>query len=254
MTRLAGGQQKPPADGQICSLFGVDIVGFTRPDRDDDIRRHLHTSLFENLKTAFDQSGIPWEECWHEDRGDGALVVIPPHLTAKNIIHRLIERLRTLVRLQNHVSREAAKVQLRLAVHIGPVDHDGEGFIGTDINDLFRLLDARPFKRALANSTAELALIVSDYVYRTVVCRYPSMVSPEAFHPVRFQVKYTRAKAWIYLPGLPTLATPACGTTRKPTRVRRAGRSAPRGSRPSPATYGIGSTRSLSARLPGKSR
>ena len=205
MTPRSGGQQKPPADGQICSLFAVDIAGFTRLDRDDDIRRYLHKALYEMLVTAFDQSNIPWSVCWHEDRGDGALVVIPPNLTAKNIIHPFAERLRSLVRVHNHVFQPAAKIQLRAAAHIGPIDHDEEGFIGTDISHLFRLLDARPFKHALAGSTGELALIVSDYVYTTAVCRYPSLVRPDAFQPVRFQVKYTRASAWIYLPGLPKL-------------------------------------------------
>ena len=53
--------------------------------------------------------------------------------------------------------------------------------IGTDINHLFRLLDARPFKRTLAASTAELALIVSDHVYTNLVCRYPSLARPDDF-------------------------------------------------------------------------
>ena len=38
---------------------------------------------------------------------------------------------------------------------------------------------------------------------RNVVCRYPNRVSPDAFQLVRFQVKYTRARAWTYLPGAP---------------------------------------------------
>jgi hypothetical protein len=66
---------------------------------------------------------------------------------------------------------------------------------------LCRMLEARPLKRALSGSSAELALIVSEYVYSTVICRYPSLVSPEAFRSVRFQIKYTRARAWTYLPG-----------------------------------------------------
>src|SRR4029077_8206807 len=75
---------------------------------------------------------------------------------------------------------------------------------GTDINLLFRMLEARPLRHALAGSTAELALIVSDDVYRSLVCRCPSLVSPEVFQQVRFQVKHTRARAWIYLPGAPS--------------------------------------------------
>ena len=65
-------------------------------------------------------------------------------------------------------------------------------------------LEARPLKRALAGSGDELALIVSDEVYRSLVCRYPSLVSPHSFQRVRFQVKHTRAWAWTYLPGTPS--------------------------------------------------
>jgi hypothetical protein len=102
-----------------------------------------------------------------------------------------------------HVSDDPAVLRslgIRTA-HIGPVEHDGHGFVGTDINLLFRMLEARPLKAALAGSGAELALIVSDYVYNNAVRRYPSLISPDAFRPVKFQVKYTRARAWIYLPG-----------------------------------------------------
>ena len=81
------------------------------------------------------------------------------------------------------------------------MEHDGHGFVGSDVNLLFRMLDARPLKRALAASGAELALIVSDYVYRSLVCRYPSLV-PRTPSGRRFQVKNTRAQAWTYLPGV----------------------------------------------------
>jgi hypothetical protein len=194
----------PPADGQICVLFAVDIVGFTRPDRDDEIRFYLHDQLYKFLQKAFDDSGIPWADCFCEDRGDGALIVIPPGIAGKGIIDPLPERLRSLIRRHNHLSCVAAGIQLRAAAHIGPVDHDGHGFVGSDINLLFRMLEARPFKRAIATTGAELALIVSDYMYRSLVCRYPSLVSPDAFRAVRFQAKQTRARAWTYLPGTPS--------------------------------------------------
>ena len=191
----------PPVDGQLCAMFAVDIVGFTRPDRDDDIRIYLHQMLYEYLQKAFDDSGLPWTDCCCEDRGDGALIVLPPGISFKGIIDPLPERLRSLIRRHNHVSCEAAGIQLRAAAHIGPVDHDGHGFVSTDINFLFRMLEARPLKRALASSRAELALVVSDYVYRCLVCRYPSLVHPDTFRTIRFQAKDTRARAWTYLPG-----------------------------------------------------
>jgi hypothetical protein len=195
--------QPPPADGQVCTLFAVDIADFTSQDRDDDIRRYLHERLYDALGKAFDGAGIPWPGCFHEDRGDGVLVVVPPGIPGKAIIDPLPERLRSLIRRHNHVACPAAAIQLRAAAHIGPVDHDGHGFIGSDINFLFRMLEAKPLKRSLASSGAELGLIVSDYVYVNVVCRHPSLVGPDAFRPVRFQVKYTKAKAWTYLPAHP---------------------------------------------------
>jgi hypothetical protein len=199
-TRPADTSPTPPADGQVCALFAVDIAGFTRPDRDDDIRMFMREELYRILERAFDGSGIPWTDCFHEDRGDGVLVIVPPGIAANGMIDPLPERLRSLIRRHNHVSCDAAQIQLRAAAHLGPVNHDGHGFAGTDVDFLFRMLDARPLKRALASTGADLALIVSEYVYRNIVSRHPSLVSPTAFQPIRVQVKYTRIRAWTYLP------------------------------------------------------
>jgi len=204
VTRPAAKAAAPPADGQLCTVFAVDIAGFTEPYRDDVIRKYLHEKLYEFLEQAFDASSIPWTRCFCEDRGDGALIVVPPDLASKGIIDTLPERLRSLISRHNYVSCPAARIQLRAATHMGPVEHDGHGFIGSDINLLFRMLDARPLRKALAGSGAELALMVSEEVYRRLVCRYPSTVSPSAFQRVRFQVKRTRGRAWIYLPGVPS--------------------------------------------------
>jgi hypothetical protein len=191
-----------PVEGQTCAVFAVDIAGFTRPGRDDDIRRYLHERLYAYLQDAFNRSGIPWAECFCEDRGDGALVIIPPEIPVKGLIDPLPDKLRALIRGHNHVSAAAADMQLRAAAHIGPVEHDGHGFVGTDVNFTFRMLEARPVKRMLAASGAELCLAVSDYVYRSLVCRYPSLVRPDTFRTVRFQAKNTRARAWTYMPGV----------------------------------------------------
>ena len=97
-----------PTEGQMCAVFAVDIVGFTRSDRDDEIRRYLHEKLYEYLQIAFDRSGIPWQDCFSEDRGDGALIVVPPGISFKGLTHPLPEKLRGLIRRHNHVSRESA--------------------------------------------------------------------------------------------------------------------------------------------------
>ena len=201
MTRPSSRHGSLPADGQVCGLLGVDIADFTRPDRDGDIQLFLRRSLYDNLQGALESGGVAWEKCYHEDRGDGVLVVLPEDVSLPAIIDPLAERLRDLIQRHNRVVRDAAGMQLRVAAHAGPVSYDGYGIVSTDVNFLFRLLEARALKRLLASSGAELALIVSETIHRDLVTRFPDAAERNAFRSVRFQVRYTRAKAWICLPG-----------------------------------------------------
>jgi hypothetical protein len=165
-----------PASGQVCAMLAVDIAGFTRADRDSEIHLYLRRSLYQILQDALEGSGLPWAECHHEDRGDGVLVIIPPHVPAYGLIDPLPERLRGLIRRHNRVSCDAAQMQLRAAAGIGPLDRDDHGLVGDDLNLLFRTLDARPLRQALADTGAELVLAVSPYVHDNLVIRHPSLV------------------------------------------------------------------------------
>lgn len=188
-------------DGQLCGLFAVDIAGFNGSRRDDDIQIYVHKSLYEMLQAAFDRSDVPWFSCAHEDRGDGVLVVIPPMIPVAGLVDPIPERLRRLVRHHNRVSCEAARIQLRVAAHVGPVHSDGHGFVGRDVNLLCRLLDARALKRLLTQSGAEVGFITSGYVYENVIRRRPSLVDPALFQPLSVRVKETRTRAWAHLLG-----------------------------------------------------
>ena len=199
VVRVLGGAPVGVLDGQLCGLFAVDIVGFNGRRRDDDIQMYVHKSLYEMLQAAFDRSDLPWFGCIHEDRGDGALVVIPPMIPLTGLV-ALPDRLRGLVRRHNHVSCDAARVQLRAAMHVGPVHHDGHGFVGRDVSLLFRLLDARPLKRMLSESGAEVASIASGAMYENVILRRPSLVDLAQFRCLSVRVKETRTRAWAYTP------------------------------------------------------
>jgi hypothetical protein len=190
-------------DGQVCPLLAFDIAGFTRPDRDEEVRIYLRKILYEILWEALEGSGIPWDWCHHEDRGDGALVIAPPDIAAHGIVNPLPERLRDLIRLHNRMSCPAARIQVRAAAHIGHVYRDDHGLVGDDINLLFRMLDAKPLRDALAGSDAELALAISGSMYHNVVRRHPALTSPALFRNVSTRVKGTRVNAWIHVPGAP---------------------------------------------------
>jgi hypothetical protein len=201
MTRAPGRGTPLRASGQVCAMMATDIADFSSPLRDDEIRLHLRKALYEMLTDALTGSGIPWQACHHEDRGDGVLVIIPPGIPAGGLIDPFASRLRILIRRHNRMSCEQARMQLRAAVHVGPVYSDAHGVAGADIITLFRLLDARPLRKALEDTSAELALAVSGYVHDNMVLRHPSLADPAQFTPLKDRVKRTTIRGWLYVPG-----------------------------------------------------
>jgi hypothetical protein len=191
------------AGGQVCAMLGVDIAEFTRADRDDEIQLHLRTCLYGLLREALSRSGMSWDQGQHEDRGDGAVMIFSPDQAAQPIVDAFPDRLRCLIRRHNRFSCEPVRMQLRVAVHVGPVYRDEHGFAGDDVTYLCRMLDAQPLRRALTDSGAELAFIISDYVYEKLVRRRQSLADQRSFQRVRTQVKRTLVHGWIFLPDGP---------------------------------------------------
>ena len=90
-----------------------------------------------------------------------------------------------------------AQIRLRLAAHIGECHHDRYGLAGAAINQLFRMLDAPALRDAVRIADSELALLISDYLYDSVIRGRASMVDPAVFRPVSVQVKQFRGRAWL---------------------------------------------------------
>jgi hypothetical protein len=191
------------AGEKACPMLAFDLVGFTRPDRDQDVRRHIHKMLYEQLEQALEESRIPLDRCYHAGRGDGPLIVVPPDISAEGIINLFPARLSDSIRRYNRMSCPAAQIQVRAAAHLGTVYHDGHDLVSDDINLLFRILDARPLRTALASTDASLALAISGPMYDSVVRGHPALVGPARPRHINTTVKGTRVNAWIYVPGVP---------------------------------------------------
>jgi hypothetical protein len=187
----------------------VDIAAFTDPRRDEYVQLYLRDTVYRILERAFDGAGVSWHACWHEDRGDGVMVVVPPVIPVDGLADPLPERLCGLIRVHNRLSSEDAHIQLRAAAHVGKVYHDGHGFAGDAASHLFRLLDAPGLKQLLAASDSDLAFIASDYFYRTVICRHPTLVDPAAFQPVAVDLRHATTTGWAQLMGTGTAARSA---------------------------------------------
>ncbi|REF00970.1 hypothetical protein [Thermomonospora umbrina] len=201
--RSGGRQGAGGHRSQHCVLFAVDVAGFTDPARNDRVQLAVREALYAMVPGAFDDALLGWDDCLHEDRGDGILVIVPARMPSVGVIDPLVGHLARRLRRHNGAAPDGQVVRLRVAVHIGEVHRDAHGLAGTSVNHLFRLLDAPALKRALADSGDDLAVIASDYFYDGVIRHADGSVDPTAFWPADVTVKETRARGWIHLPDSP---------------------------------------------------
>ena len=132
------------------------------------------------------------------------------------------------------------RIQLRVALHVGPVGRDAEGLTGQAVIAAARIVDAPVIKARLAAEQADLIFAASDYVYDHVVRNCGGQVDPVAFEHLECQVKETHVSAWAHLAG--RVAPPPGLGAGAPARAGRrpgpaagsgaAGQAAARGARP----------------------
>ncbi|MBP2324622.1 hypothetical protein JOF56_005007 [Kibdelosporangium banguiense] len=89
-----------------------------------------------------------------------------------------------------------------MALNAGEVEFDDHGATSASVNLTFRLLEAPPLRKALAESRDVLALIVSPWFFDDVV-RHSAETDAATFRPAHFSVKETTTTGWISLPGHP---------------------------------------------------
>ena len=184
-----------------CVIFVCDIIAFGRSDRVDHIQRHLRQELYARLSRAFDDAGTPFGDCYHENRGDGAIVIPPPRTTVATMLSPLIELLDAELRRQNEVASSVASIRLRVALHSGEVHPDDHGIAGTAVNHAFRLLEAPAFKHLVEDSRARLSVIVSNQVYDDVIRHAMGLIDPVDYQHLEIESKETRTTGWVRLLG-----------------------------------------------------
>ncbi|MGW4114596.1 substrate-binding domain-containing protein [Actinosynnema sp. NPDC004786] len=175
----------------------VDVSAFSR--RSLIPQGAIRRGLYAALAAAFEDCGLDWSAAYHEDRGDGVLVLVPPDVPKSRVADGLVHALHGELRRYNATRTEDALMRLRMAITAGEVQHDDEGVVGEAVTLAFRLLDSRPLRDALERSTGLFALIVSDRFYADVVEPDPAM-DPGSFRRVDVEVKEVRGHAWLHLP------------------------------------------------------
>ena len=201
-TRGAPGRWPSPGGEQLnCSVLLTDIAGFGNPKRNDGDREVVRKALYDILQSALAVSGVPWTACYHEDRGDGVLIVLPPTFATMRMIDPLIPELADRLRQHNRRASDVVQIRLRAALHVGPVGKDDEGLNGRAIILASRIVETPAVKHRLAANHADLVFAVSDFVYENVVKDCTGRVDYTTFEHVECQVKESHISAWVHVAG-----------------------------------------------------
>jgi hypothetical protein len=179
------------------TIVVVDVEGFGDQGRTNADQVAVRAGLYRAMQDAFGRAGIPWDDCGHEDRGDGVFVLVPADVPKALLAQSLPPALVTALRAHNGEHPGPERIRLRMALHAGEVHYDQHGVTAVAVNLAFRLLDAAPLKAALASSSGVLAVIVSSWFFEEVV-RHGDAVP--GYRPVEVVVKETTTTGWICLP------------------------------------------------------
>ncbi|MGI5232924.1 hypothetical protein [Actinoallomurus sp. CA-142502] len=185
------------------ALMTVDIEDYG--SRSDAEQRVLQSAMMMSLDRAADAAKLHRERWERQLGGDGLMAILPPGSDVLRLLDVLVRRLDAELGSYNRLREEPAwtRIRLRLAVHAGPIHRDGEsGWPGQHVVLPARLRDSKPVRASLcARPEADLAVVISEDVYRDYVTQGPGDPRPTEFRHIRVQEKKQSYTAHLYLPG-----------------------------------------------------
>jgi hypothetical protein len=189
------------------TILLLDIERFS--DRDDVEQAYLRRMLYDITDRALESAGIDETLRLRADRGDSVMELIDANAPVTALLRALLTDVPVQLRQINRMASRSAQIRLRGVVATGwvAVDRQG-GWVGSDLNRACRLLEADLLRAALRERPDDLALCVSDALYRGVVRHDHPGVPASEFHPVTLDSKNGPLRAWLHGP------VPAAGPDR----------------------------------------
>ncbi len=108
-------------NGENYTVVLIDVIEANRTSSD---RLLIREALWR--MTAATVEGIPGVRLF--DRGDGILVVAPPSAAIAEVMRRLLTELPAAIAQHNGGQRDSARLQLRLAINVGPAFETGPAY------------------------------------------------------------------------------------------------------------------------------
>ncbi|MFI7120230.1 P-loop NTPase fold protein [Amycolatopsis sp. NPDC049868] len=189
-----------PAQNPVRTIIVVDVVGTASPASRSFDRVELRRGVYDVLRTAFTESLLDFDEMVTEDRGDGVLILQPPGTPRSLVADQLPERLAVALRRYNHTRTPQAQIRLRMALNLGEVLNDGEGWFGEAIDTAFRILDAQSVKDTFLVSRNLIAVIASARYFDEVIANDPGL-QPELYQRISMHVRTFSGTCYLRLVG-----------------------------------------------------
>ncbi|MFD0687905.1 adenylate/guanylate cyclase [Actinomadura fibrosa] len=184
-----------PAPGTIVV---TDIEGFSA--RSDLEQRRAREEMYAWLPRAMEPL---WSSCFHEDRGDGVLMLWPAQVPRAVVVAGVLRLAATAPAAS---APGPNRLRMRVAMHAGDVYRDEQGFVGGDLNQTFRLSESELLRTALRRAQGAVAYLISDHVHHGIVRYGDPAIDLRTFHPAVVTSKADRMRAWLHIPGEDGLA------------------------------------------------
>lgn len=186
------------------AIITLDIEGFGSPTRTDPIRAGLRKALAELIHVAVDRLQVPNAVAAEGDTGDGKWLLFRSDLSKSALLNTLTPTIEAALRHHNQSASTAATLRLRIGVHHGEitVGEDG-GYSGEPLNHAFRIIDNEVVRNALAHTTNDMVVAISDDFFQKVVKPGFGALNPDTYSPVKITVKETTATVWLNVSNVP---------------------------------------------------
>jgi class 3 adenylate cyclase len=175
--------------------FSVDVVGYSA--RSSPAKLAVQTRLVALLGTVLHVMDLVADDVDLQSTGDGVNLFLPVDVELHHALPLLISAWDDCLAVDNQHSSD--ELRIRMAVVVGPVCVSPLGFGGNTIVEANRLLDSTVLRRAIRKSPqSELAVLVSDQLYRYVIGEgYPGL-DPTTFQrrPLTLDGRHTHAWLW----------------------------------------------------------
>ncbi|MGW4907333.1 hypothetical protein [Streptomyces sp. NPDC004270] len=136
-------------------------------------------------------------------QGDGQLVVFPAGVDVVRAVPALVLGLRDGLFQANRAPGLFGRLRMRASIGQGAISRADRGYLGDCVVLVNRLVDSGPVRHALeADPASDLALAVSDGIYRDVILPQAHGLSADEFRRVDvvLQDKDFASSAWLHVP------------------------------------------------------